>query len=50
MLVQEPESVSQEKFDTFAVSRIFCLYSQVFLWVATAYKACLSLDEVNGTL
>ena len=30
-LVQEPQSVSQEKIDKFVVSRIFCLYSIVAL-------------------
>ena len=30
---------------------LFLVYrrSRVFLWVATADMACLSLDEVNGT-
>ena len=31
---------------------LFILYrrSGVFLWIATAYMACLSVDEVNGAL
>ena len=48
------QSVSQEKIDKIAVPRIFYFYSIVvlecFLWVATAYMACLSVDEVNGAL
>ena len=31
MFVQETQSVSQEKIDKFAVSRIFCLYFIVAL-------------------
>ena len=35
-----------------SVNFLFLLYrrSRVFLWVATAYMACLSVDEVNGAL
>ena len=35
-----------------SVNFLFSLYrrSRVFLWVATAYMACLSVDEVNGAL
>ena len=51
------ESVSQsvsQKTDEFAVSRIFLFVfyrrSRVFLWVASADIACLSVDDGNGAL
>ena len=51
------ESVSQsvsQKTDEFAVSRIFLFVfyrrSRVFLWVAGADIACLSVDDANGAL
>ena len=50
------ESVSQssQKTDEFAVSRIFLFVfyhrSRVFLWVASADIACLSVDDANGAL
>ena len=38
--------------DCGSVIFLFLLYrrSGVFLWIATAYMACLSVDEVNGAL
>ena len=55
MLVQEPYSVSQSarrltnlRFRDFFVFTLSSL-SSVFV-VATAHMACLSLDEVNGSL
>ena len=40
-----------EKIDKFAVSRfVFYRRSRVFLWVASADIACLSVDDVNGAL
>ena len=49
------QSVSQSlKTDKFAVSRIFLFVfyrrSRVFLWVASADIACLSVDDENGAL
>ena len=57
MPVQEPlsQSVSQSVRRRLTICNsvkfLFLLYrrSRVFLWVATAYMACLLLDEVNGT-
>ena len=58
MLVQEPQSVSQsvsqEKIEKNcgSVNFLFLLYrpSRVFLWIATAYMACLSVYDANGAL
>ena len=52
MLVQEPQSVSQEKIDKFAVSRIFCIVDLecASLWVASADIACLSVNDANRAL
>ena len=56
MLVQEPQSVSQSVRRRLTKLRFreFFLFlyrrSRVFLWIATAYTACLSVDEVNGAL
>ena len=48
------QSVSQEKIDKFAVfaNFLFVFYrrSRVFLWVASADIACLSVDDTNGAL
>ena len=56
MLVQEPQSVSQSvrrrltnlQFREFFVFTLSSL--STVLLVATAHMACLSLDEVNGSL
>ena len=48
------ESVSQSEDRQICGSVIFLFLhyrrSRVFLWIATAYMACLSVDEVNGAL
>ena len=55
MLNKLSQSVSQSVRRRFTILRflkfLFLVYrrSRVFLWVATADMACLSLDEVNGT-
>ena len=49
MLVKNP---SQSGENCGSVNFLFLLYrrSRMFLWIATAYMACLSVDEVNGAL
>ena len=52
MLVQEPYSVRRRLTNLQFHEFFVLLYrrSRVFLWVATAHMACLSLDEVNRSL
>ena len=52
MLVQEPQSVRRRltKLRFREILFLLCRRSRVFLWIATAYMACLSVDEVNGAL
>ena len=48
------KNLTQSEADEFAVSRIFLFVfyrrSRVFLWVASADIACLSVDDANGAL
>ena len=53
MPVQEPQSVSQSvrrRLINLRFHFVFYRRSQVFLWVASAYIACLSVDDANGAL
>ena len=51
MPVQEPQSVSQEKIDKFAVSRFFvCILSSLSSVFVGSDIACLPVDDANGAL